>query len=83
MVCEADRCAGDSDMGMTDSRARIDKAMKELLLVWSYTTHTWRDSNADAFQKKYIDNWEHDMRNTTQAMDAMGQVLGNCRRECE
>jgi hypothetical protein len=70
-------------MGMTDSRARIDKAMKELLLLWDYTTHTWRDTNADSFQKKYIQAWEHDLRNTTLAMDSMGQLLGSCRRECE
>jgi hypothetical protein len=70
-------------MGMIDSRARLDKAMKELMVLWDYTTHTWRDANAEAFGKRFMETWEHDLRNATMAMDSMGQLIGSCRRECE
>ncbi len=70
-------------MGAIDSRARIAKAMKELTAAWEQTAHVWRDEQATAFRKRFLDPWEHDVRQAGGAIEYLGHVLNQVRRECE
>jgi hypothetical protein len=70
-------------MGMTDGRARLSKAMKELMLRWSETRMQWDDAAAKAFEDRFLTPLEMDSRQATGAMDVMGQMLSQLRRDCE
>ena len=70
-------------MGVYESRGQLAKLMKELGDKWSDTKMDWDDVVSDAFEKKFLDPMEADLRNATGAMDHMAQLLSQIRRDCE
>ena len=70
-------------MGMHEGRARLGKSVKELLMHWAETKTKWSDSAANGFEAKYLTPMEMDSRQAVNAMDHMGQILSQIRRDCE
>jgi hypothetical protein len=70
-------------MGVHEARGTLSKAMKELLLRWSDTRAQWDDVMAEEFEKTYLDALESDLRTSASAMDQIGILLQQIRRDCE
>lgn len=70
-------------MGVYEGRGQLGKGIKELLNAWMDTKATWRDANADRFEKKHLMPLEMDLRAAVSAMDVMSQLLSQVKRDCE
>jgi hypothetical protein len=70
-------------MGLYEGRGQLGKAMKALLLRWNETKASWDDARSDDFEKTYLVPLEMDLRNAVSAMDHMGVILHQIRRDCE
>lgn len=70
-------------MGVHESRGNLAKAFKELMLRWADTRASWNDVRAEEFEKQYLQQLESDLRTTGSAMDQMGVLLSQARRDCE
>ena len=47
------------------------------------TKMDWDDVVSDAFEKKFLEPLEADLRNATGAMDSMALLLGQIKRDCQ
>ena len=70
-------------MGIYEGRGQLGKSMKELMHGWMETRSSWKDANADRFEKKHLVGLEQDMRAALSAMDVMSQLLSAIKRDCE
>lgn len=70
-------------MGVYEGRGQLGKSMKELQSVWMDTKTTWKDGNAERFEKKHLHPLEMDLRAAVSAMDVMSQLLSQIKRDCE
>jgi CII-binding regulator of phage lambda lysogenization HflD len=70
-------------MGVYEGRGQLAKGLKELMSAWMECKSSWRDQNAERFEKKHIIPLEMDMRAATSAMDQMSQLLAAIKRDCE
>jgi hypothetical protein len=70
-------------MGMHEGRARLNKSVKELMMRWNETKSQWNDSNARAFESKFLTPLEQDAKAAVGAMDHMAQVIQKIRSDCE
>jgi hypothetical protein len=69
-------------MGVSEGRAQLDKAMKELRLRWLEAHAQWNDAVSKEFEDKYIAPLELDHHSATSAMDHMAILLGQAQRDC-
>jgi hypothetical protein len=69
-------------MGVYESRGQIAKGMKELLEKWAELKLSWNDANSEHIEKEFLEVLEADARSAGAAMDQMGMVLDQIRREC-
>ena len=69
-------------MGVQDGRAQLGKAMKELWLRWAEAQSGWNDVMSRNFEKDRLRVLEADMRSATAAMEHMGQILQQVKRDC-
>jgi hypothetical protein len=70
-------------MGVYESRGQLAKLMNELKDKWADTKMDWDDVVSDAFEKKFLEPLEADLRNATGAMDSMALLLGQIKRDCQ
>ena len=70
-------------MGVYEARGQLAKLMKDLMDKWGDTKMDWDDVVSEAFEKKFLEPLEVDLRNATGAMDHMAQVLSQAKRDCQ
>jgi pyruvate/2-oxoglutarate dehydrogenase complex dihydrolipoamide acyltransferase (E2) component len=70
-------------MGLHEARGMLAKGMKDLANRWRETKVNWDDAQSDAFEKRYIETVEGDMRTAMTAMDHLAVVLAQIERDCE
>ena len=70
-------------MGVYEARGQLAKLMKELTDRWGETKVDWDDVVSEAFEKRFLEPLENDLRNATGAMDHMAQLLSQVRRDCQ
>ncbi len=70
-------------MGVHESRGNLAKAYKELMNRWLETRQSWDDARAEEFEQKYLRELEADLRTAGSAMDQMGILINQARRDCE
>ena len=70
-------------MGVYEGRGQLGKSMKELMHAWMETRTSWKDANADRFEKKHLVPLEMDLRQAVSAMDVMSQLIATIKRDCE
>ena len=70
-------------MGVHEARGTLAKAHKELMLRWAEVRAHWDDEQARAFEENVLRNLEADLRTAGSAMDSVGQLLHQVRRDCE
>ena len=69
-------------MSVNDSYAKITRAAKELLARWEELEGVWRDEKRLAFNKKYMDPLQAELRKTGQAMERIDAMLYQLRDDC-
>jgi hypothetical protein len=70
-------------MGVHESRGNLAKAMKELMLRWQETRAGWDDVRSEEFEKQYLFELESHLRAAGTAMDTVGVLINQARRDCE
>ena len=70
-------------MGLHEARGTLAKSFKELMLRWADVRANWDDAQARAFEETYLRNLEADLRVAGAAMDQVGQLINQVRRDCE
>jgi len=69
-------------VSVIDGRIRLIEAAKRIKLDWQRVKEAWRDDNCRRFDETFISPLEREIRQTTQAMEQMGNALGRARRDC-
>ncbi len=70
-------------MGLAESRGKIGTSTRDLFHLWANTQVQWNDSNSQRFEETFLRPLEQDMRVAASAMDQMGSLLSQIKRECE
>ena len=70
-------------MGVHESRGNLTKAFKELMLRWAETKGQWNDARSEQFEQQYLFELENDLRQAGSAMDQIGILINQARRDCE
>ncbi|MEX0655389.1 MAG: hypothetical protein WD534_12380 [Phycisphaeraceae bacterium] len=70
-------------MSMHAGRAKLHEAFKQLTRQWQQTQRDWQDPASRAFEKKYLQPLESDVRMAGTAMGRMSELLQRARRECD
>jgi hypothetical protein len=70
-------------MGVHEARGNLAKSFKELMLRWQDTRAQWDDAQAEQFEESVLRNLESDLRTANSAMEQMGVLLHQVRRDCE
>ena len=70
-------------MGVYEGRGQLGKGMKTLTAAWMEARSSWKDANAERFEKKHLVPLELDLRAAVSAMDVMSQLLSAIKKDCE
>jgi hypothetical protein len=70
-------------MGVHEARGTLAKSFKELMLRWNDVRAEWDDAQSRHFEETVLRNLEADLRSAGSAMDQMGILLNQVRRDCE
>ena len=70
-------------MGVYEGRGQLAKAIKELMRQWAETKGQWEDAQSRAFEEKHLAPLESDLRTAASAMDHIGVLLGQMKRDCQ
>ena len=70
-------------MGLTESRGKLSRSVKDLRAQWSLVRASWNDANAERFEREILTMLEMDLRNAAGAMDQMGALIAQIRSQCE
>jgi hypothetical protein len=70
-------------MGVHEAQGQLGKGIKDLLARWADTKMDWDDANSRDFEKNFLAPLEQDLKGAIGAMDVMGQLLHQARRDCE
>ena len=70
-------------MGVYEGRGQLAKAIKDLTQRWGETKMSWTDQKSEEFEKRYVQQFEADLRQAVTAMEHMATVLNQVHRECE
>ncbi len=69
-------------MSLSDSKARMNLAHRDLLFAWHKVEQVWRDDTARAFKERSIDPIDRQLRAAMNALDLMEETLRRVRNEC-
>ena len=70
-------------MGVHEAHGTLAKAYKELMLRWADVRANWDDAQASQFEETYLRNLKSDLRVAGSAMEQVGQLLHQVKRDCE
>lgn len=69
-------------MGVYEARGTLAKAMKDLTNQWQDVRIHWEDARAEELEKEVLQPLEMDLRSAANAMDQLGALLSQARRDC-
>jgi hypothetical protein len=69
-------------MACTEARGMIHGALKDLHLRWHETLGEWRDENAKRFEAQFVHPLGMDVKAAVVAIEQLGKVLAQVRRDC-
>lgn len=69
-------------MSLSDSKARMNAAHRDLMNAWYKVSEAWRDDTARAFRERSIEPIDRSLRAAMNALDAMDETLRRVRNEC-
>lgn len=65
------------------SSSPIDEAIKELMAAWSHTRDSWRDQQATAFEKDFLEKLPAIASQARGAIDELDTVMRKIRQDCD
>jgi len=69
-------------MSLSDAKARMNSAHRDLLNAWHKVEQHWRDDTSRAFKERSIDPIEKQLRAAMSALETMEETLRRVRNEC-
>jgi hypothetical protein len=69
-------------MSLSTGRYQLYSALETLRLHWDDVRPRWSDAVRQVFEEQYWSEIEPRVNGALAAMDRLGQVLGQLRREC-
>lgn len=69
-------------MSVQGARQRVQASLRDLKAQWERSRELWRDSTADEFGERYVEQLEQAMRSALPAMEKMVEVLEHLARDC-
>ena len=69
-------------MGLYEGRGQLAKSLKDLLDRWQTTKLDWRDSQAEAAERDTLEPLARDVQSATSAMDQIGNLVRQAKRDC-
>jgi hypothetical protein len=70
-------------MSSSVGRGLLLDAKKKFMQEWARLNESWTDQNADAFERRYIQPVEGQVRRASEAMEQLADVAAAARRACE
>ncbi|MFM7134745.1 MAG: hypothetical protein ACKO0W_10555 [Planctomycetota bacterium] len=69
-------------MSLSDSRARLNSAHRDLLIAWHRARESWHDDVARTFFERSIEPIDAQLRAAINALESMDEVLRRVHNEC-
>lgn len=69
-------------MSLSDSKARMMSAHRDLMNAWFRVSEAWHDDTARRFRERSIEPIDRQLRSAMNALDAMEETLRRVRSEC-
>jgi hypothetical protein len=69
-------------MSLSDSKARMNAAHRDLMNALYKVSEAWRDDTARAFRERSVEPIDRSLRAAMNALDAMDETLRRVRNEC-
>ncbi len=70
-------------MSLSLGRGLLLDAQKQFMRDWAQLHESWTDQNAEAFEKRYIQPLEGQIRHASEAMERLAETAAAARRACE
>ena len=70
-------------MNLSGTNSNLAQALKEFRLEWEHTRNDWRDTKADEFAQRYLDQLPTQVGRTIRAIQELELILKKVRSECE
>ncbi len=70
-------------MSISLGRGLLLDAQKQIMLDWARLHESWTDQNAEAFEKRYIQPLDSQVRHASEAMERLAEIAAAARRACE
>ena len=70
-------------MNLSGVNANLEQALKEFRLEWEQTRNYWRDSKAEEFDQRYLDQLPTQVARTIRAIQELELILKKVRNDCE
>jgi hypothetical protein len=70
-------------MSLNASRARLQALTKQIASDWARTREHWRDTKADEFEARYMDDLLARVTGSMAHFETLEHVLAKIRHDCE
>lgn len=70
-------------MSITVGHTQLQDAMKDLVIRWEKTRAKWDDEKSRQIEEEFIQPLKPKVRATLTALERVGNMIGQARRECE
>ncbi|REK11189.1 MAG: hypothetical protein DWQ37_14755 [Planctomycetota bacterium] len=68
---------------LTVGAARLHKSWQKLRAHWEQTKLEWRDTVAQDFERRYLNEIEPELKTTLERMRILADVLATAHRDCD
>ncbi len=69
-------------MSVSAAKAKLAQAIRDIRVAWDMARPLWRDQVAQDFERQVLYELERDIRTAQGAMEQLGDVLGQAKRDC-
>ena len=70
-------------MSVLGNLARLEGLTRELEIQWRQAREYWRDSKADEFERKYLEELLASVDKTVTVIDELEKVVSRIKKDCE
>ena len=70
-------------MSLKASKAKLARATRDLTMRWEQTRGTWRDQQAEKFERTFMAPLPDNISSAVLIIDELDQVLNKIKKSCE